>query len=277
MKKILFITDAVSFNGTSLEFACYLCNLTHSKLTGVFLENQVMELRSAEDIREMAVGKPVPGIEPEDQKDLFRDKNIERFKNICESNGVNCLVHMDKGMPATEVIQESRYADLIVLDAATSFSWKPESVPTAFVKEVLEKSECPVILAPESFDGVDEIVFTYNGSCSSVFAMKQFANMFPELGTCKATVLSVTGIGKPIKGDESKLREWLDTHYTNAEIQLVEDERVSARLLEFMISKEKVFIVMGAYGRSILSTVFVPNPASLVVKLVTRPFFITHY
>jgi hypothetical protein len=132
-------------------------------------------------------------------------------------------------------------------------------------------------LAPESFEGVDEIVFTYNGSCSSVFAMKQFANMFPELGTCKATVLSITGTGRPIRGDESRLKEWLDTHYTNAEIQLVEDERVSTRLLEFMISKEKVFIVMGAYGRGILSNVFIPNPASLVVKLVTRPFFITHY
>ncbi|MFX1704919.1 hypothetical protein PV783_13240 [Chitinophaga sp. CC14] len=277
MKKILFITDAVSFNGPSLEFACYLCNLTHSKLTGVFLENQVLELRSAEDIREIAIGKPVPGIALEDQKNLFRDKNIDRFKNICESNGVNCLVHLDAGMPVTEVVKESRYADLIVLDAATSFSWKPESIPTAFVKEVLEKSECPVVIAPEDFDGVDEIIFTYNGSCSSVFAMKQFTNLFPQLGACKATVLSITETGKPIKGDEARLREWLDTHYNNAEIQAVEDESVSTRLLEFMFSKEKVFIVMGAYGRSVLSTAFVPNPATLVVKLVTQPVFITHY
>lgn len=277
MKKILYVTDAVSFNGASLEFACYLCNLTHSKLTGVFLENQVLELRSAEDIREIAVGKTVPGIALEDQKDLFRDKNIDRFKHICEANGVNCLIHKDTGMPVTEVVKESRYADLIVLDAATSFSWKPEGIPTAFVKEVLEKSECPVVIAPEDFNGVDEIVFAYNGSCSSVFAMKQFTALFPQLGNCKATVLSVTESGGPVRGDETKLREWLDTHYTNIEILVVKDESVSTRLLEFMFSKEKIFIVMGAYGRNILSTAFVPNPATLVVKLVTQPIFITHY
>jgi len=277
MEKILFISDAVAMSRQCLDFSCYLGNLTHSKVTGVFLENQEMELRSGETLEEMAVCAPVPGVPFNIQKQLYRDGNISLFKNICESNGVNCEIHKNLGMPVAEVLMESRYADLLVVDAATSFSWRSEGVPTAFVKEVLEKAECPVIIAPSAFDGIDEVVFTYNGSSSSMFAMKQFAHLFPALSQIKVTVLSITENGKQIKGSKARLEEWLAVHYENAEILVIEDSNVRGRLMEYMFGKENVFIVMGAYGRSLLSKVVIPNPAEPLIKLVSQPIFIAHY
>ena len=277
MEKILFISDAVAISRQCLDFSCYLSNLTHSKVTGVFLENQEMELRSSEAIQEMAVCSPVPGVPLNVQKQLYRDENISLFKNICESNGVNCEVHKNQGMPVAEVLMESRYADLLVVDAATSFSWKSEGTPTAFVKEVLEKSECPVIIAPSAFDGIDEVVFTYNGSSSSMFAMKQFAHLFPALSHIKVTVLSITESGKQIKGNKARLEEWLNAHYENAEVLVIEDANVRRRLMEYMFGKENVFIVMGAYGRSLISKVVIPNPADPLIELVSQPIFIAHY
>lgn len=277
MEKILYVTDAVKMNRQCLEFACYISNLTHSALTGVFLENRVLELRSSEALREMAVCEPVPGARLEEQKELYRDENIAHFKNICEMNGVNCYIHQDPGMPLAEVERESRYADVMIVDAATSFSWQPEPAPTVFTREVLEKSECPVIIAPESFNGINEIVLTYNGSSSSVFAIKQFTHLFPALRDCQVTVLNITDPGKAIKGDKEKLEEWLSAHYENVSLLVLEDTNVKARLLEYLFGKEKIFIVMGAFGRSLLSNVIIPNPATPVVELVTQPIFIAHH
>ncbi|CAL1518877.1 hypothetical protein [Chitinophaga sp. MM2321] len=277
MEKILFITDAVTFRRESLDFACFLASLTHSSITGVFLQNQELELRSSEAIQEMAVCAPVRGISPDVQKELYRDENIALFTGICESNGVKCMVHKDAGMPVAEVLKESRYADLLVVDIATSFTWKPESSPTAFVKEVLEKSECPVVIAPANFDGIDELIFTYNGSSSSMFAIKQFAHLFPALSHCKVTVLSIIDTGKHIRGDRERLEEWLKAHYENAEILLLEDTNVRKRLMEYLFGREKVFIVMGAFGRNLLSNVVVPNPAASILKIVTQSIFISHY
>ncbi|MGO4292174.1 hypothetical protein [Chitinophaga sp. RAB17] len=277
MEKILFISDAVTMSRECLDFSCYLGNLTHSKVTGIFLENQELELRSSEDIQEIAVCAPVPGVSLDVQKQLYRDENISLFKNICEANGVNCDIHKNLGMPVAEVLKESRYADLLVVDAATSFSWRPESSPTAFVKEILEKSECPVIIAPSNFDGIDEVIFTFNGSSSSMFAMKQFAHLFPALRHSKVTVLSVTETANQIKGDRARLEEWLSVHFENAKLIVLEDTNVSGRLMEYLLCKENVFIVMGAYGRSLLSKVVFQNPADPVVKLVTQPIFISHH
>ena len=39
MKKILVAIHAKQINANVFDFACYIAKLTHSKLTGVFLEN----------------------------------------------------------------------------------------------------------------------------------------------------------------------------------------------------------------------------------------------
>ncbi|MBC9929437.1 universal stress protein [Chitinophaga qingshengii] len=277
MEKILFITDAVCMSKSCLDFACYLGNLTHSRLTGVFLENQEMELRSVDEIREKGVIAPVPGARIEQQKELYRDENIKRFSDHCENSGVNCVIHQHTGIPLTAVLRESRYADLLVVDGSTSFSWRRESTPTSFVEEILEKAECPVFIAPENFEGIDEIIFTYNGSHAAMYAIKQFTYLLPQLFGVKATLLSVTPKGQPIKGDREKLEEWLHMHYVDSSLEILEDNNVQATLMEYLFMKEKVMIVMGAFGRNQLSNLFVPNPMKPVVKLVSQPVFVAHH
>ncbi|MEC5142480.1 universal stress protein [Chitinophaga sp. 212800010-3] len=277
MEKILYVTDAVKLNRVALEFACYLCNLTHSKLTGVFLENKELELRSGEYIREMAEIPEVPGAELAGQKELYRDDSICRFRNICEVNGVNNITHTMPGLPSVEVIKESRYADLIVIDASSSFSWKTEAIPSSFVRSVLRQAECPVVLAPESFDGIDEIVFAYNGSRASMFAIKQFTYLFPQFRGHRVKLLSIIEERKTVRGDEEKLKEWLDCHYEKVSVTISKDDNMKAGLLEKLFGNDSTFIVMGAFGRSSLAELFIPNPAIPVVKLVTQPIFISHY
>ena len=277
MEKLRFISDAVALNKQCLDFACYLGNLTRSKVTGVFLENQELELRSGESLREIAVCAPVPGTPLDVQKQLYRDENISLFKNICTTGGVTYEIHTNTGMPAAEVIKESRYADLLVMDATTSFSWKPENIPTAFAREVLEKSECPVVIAPTEFDGIDEIVFAYNGSKSSMFAIKQFAHLFPLLRQKKVTVLGITEAARPVKGYNDLFDEWLHIHYDQVEMMMIEDDNVRGALMEYLFGREKVFIVMGAYGRGLLSTIILPNPAAPIIDLINQPVFIAHY
>ncbi|GEP93601.1 hypothetical protein SAMN05660909_05512 [Chitinophaga terrae (ex Kim and Jung 2007)] len=277
MEKILFISDAVSMSRECLNFSCYLGNLTHSKVTGVFLENLDSELRSSEDLAEIAVCAPTPGASPDEQKRKYREENISLFRNICESNGVNCEIHKNKGIPANEVIKESKYADLLVIDSTTSFSWKSESNPTSFVKEILERAECPVVIAPTTFQGIDEIVFTYNGSMSSMFAIKQFTYLLPAFNENKVTVLSVVKPGERLKGDEQMLQEWLNIHYESADLLIIEDTNIRTGLLGELLTRENAFVVMGAYGRSLLSNRVIPNPAEPVIKLISQPIFISHY
>jgi hypothetical protein len=276
MEKILYVTDAVKLDIHNLDFACFLCNLTHSKLTGVFLKNEVKEERTAGKIRETAIASATPGATVKELKDAYCEDNISIFKNACEVRGVNYTVHEDAGIPLKEVIAESRYADLMLVDPATSFSRKREIAPSGFIQTLFAEAECPVIIAPYIFDGIDKIIFTFDGSASSVYAIKQFTYIFAELSDRKACILNVSPPGKANAANNNKLNEWLRTHYSDTEIVVLEDKDVKRRLPEYLLAQKNAFVVMGAYGRNLLSSFVTPSHATPVVDLTVHPVFITH-
>jgi nucleotide-binding universal stress UspA family protein len=276
MEKILFAIDAVNIDMTALDFACYIGRLTHSKITGVFLENLV----SREEVVVKAIHSGV-----EEGSDFFYEsydkamvieKNIAFFKEACENRSLKYNIHRDRGVPAQEIIQESRYADLIIVDAATSFRKTHEGAPSEFVKDMLREAECPVIIAPESFNGIDEIVFTYNGSKSSVFAIKQFTYLFPELDDKKIMVLQINKEGLWAHPDKYNFKEWMRNHYSSVGFEVLKGD-TDDKLFDYLFKRKNVFIVMGAYGRSAISRFFQGSHADMIIKTVTQPVFIAHY
>jgi len=279
MKKILLAIDAIAPDMAALDFACYLGRLTHSYVTGVFLENLAAEERP---VLKQAHGMHYLDWQVDEQSDEYIaksklvEKNISMCREACINRGVHFKVHRDRGVPAREIIDESRYADLIIADASTSFKKIYEGSPTEFVRDVLKDAECPVLIAPERFDGVDQLIFTYNGSSSSMFAIRQFTYLFPEFRNKQVIILQVSEDGHPLQADKYKFREWLKEHYMNINF---EESRgtVTAVLMDYLFTRKNSFVVMGAYGRSAVSLFFKKSHADLLIKTVTQPIFITHY
>ncbi len=278
MEKILLAIDAMKPDIKSLDFACYLANLTHSKITGIFLENLVSVENPEKIFPEMRSGQIVTADNYSviEQKETCCEENINRFNEACGKRGVKHTIHRDRGVPAEEMIEESRFADMIIIDAETSFTKRYEGAPTKFVKEVLENAECPVIISPVDFNGINEIVFTYDGSRSSAFAIKQFTYLLPELKDKKITILQVNKENNKIIREKYKLKEWLKGHYSNIGFTLLEGDP-KFELFTYLLNKRNIFVVMGAYGRNLLSHFFNRSHAELVVMVIDKPVFIAHY
>jgi nucleotide-binding universal stress UspA family protein len=279
MQNILIALDATDIDMQTLDFACYLGRLTRSKITGIFLENLVADNKPA--FKRMH-GATFVDWQVDETDPLFRQKkelieaNIALFTTACEKRGVRSSIHRNEGVPASEIIAESRFADLVVVDAATSFKKIFEGSPTHFVKDILKDAECPVIIAPESFEGIDEIVFTYDGSASSVFAMKQFTYLFTELDDKKVTVFHVNENAEWSAEEKHRLSGWLQSHYSIIGFQTAEGD-ASYEMLAYLLRKKNVFIVMGAYGRNAFSRYFKHSRADILVKTITQPMFIAHH
>jgi nucleotide-binding universal stress UspA family protein len=148
-------------------------------------------------------------------------------------------------------------------------------MPSHFVKDVLEGSECPVLVAPYSFSSVEEVILTYDGTDSSVFAIRQFAHLFPGLADKKVVVVSVRdGEGTTLE-QQFKIKEWLKAHFPQAEFVVLRGS-ASDELFGYLIDKKNALVVMGAYGRKMFSRFFKPSQARLVMKSVNLPVFIAH-
>jgi len=279
MQKILLAIDAVNINMAALDFACYLGRLTNSRITAVFLENLVADeklvLEKAYGTRYVDWKIDESSASYQDKRQLI-EKNISLFKEACENRSVRYNIHRDRGTPAPEIIAESRYADLVIVDASTSFTKRYDGSPGKFVKDILKESECPVIIAPGTFDGIDEIIFTYDSSKSAAFAIKQFTYLFPEFDDRKVIILQVNNEGVWADQDKYNFREWLQTRYSTMVFEVMKGN-TEDKLFDYIFKRKNVFVVMGAYGRSSVSKFFKASHADLLIRTITQPIFIAHY
>jgi nucleotide-binding universal stress UspA family protein len=261
MEKILLAMDAVNLNTNAIDFACFIAKLTHSRLTGVFLEGLLDErplVLVGDDIQEAV------------------DANIRRFREACVCRNTLSLVHRDRGVPLSEVNAESRFADLIIVDPETAFCKKDVTIPGRFVKDVLRSAECPVLITPYNFEALDEIILTYDGSASSVFAIKEFTHLFPDFRRKKTTVVSIRRDGADALEEQFKMKEWLRAHYEDLHFE-IRDGQATDELFGYLIEKKDAIVVMGAYGRNLVSSFFRPSRANLLVKTINLPIFIAHH
>lgn len=279
MEYILLAMDPEKPNWNTLDFACDMAKLTGSRLTAVFLENMVSEEKLV--VKKMYEGTyvdwEIDKNSPRYQEKMkLIDQNTDEFKSRCAAHGVAGNIHYDKDFPDRDLIKETRFADILILDPGMSFKKHIKQMPTGFAKKVLEESECPVIIAPYEFNSIDDLIFAYDGSSSAVFALKQFIHLFPAFENKKMTVLLVDeDPDAPVKGTR-EVEELLKSHFTEVQLKVLQG-KADEELFKYLLNKKNSFVIMGSYGRGLVSSLFKHSTAELMIKTINLPMFIAHH
>src|SRR5690606_10211168 len=116
-----------------------------------------------------------------------------------------------------------------------------------------------------SFDSITEIIFAYDGSASAIHAIKQFSYLFPGLSDCMLTILQVSDESPAPLIEKKKLIEFLQAHYSSIGYRILEG-KASHELFRFLHDKKNLFVVMGAYGRRNLATLFRHSTADRLLQ-----------
>jgi len=281
MEKILLAVGGNEQNTYAIDFACYLAKLTDSLLTGVFLEGdpdgsgpEVIPVDEPELLH--LDGPPIAGctlVKATGGDPVLQ--HVNRFREACCSREVPARVHRDRGVPLEEMILESRFSDLIVIDPETSFQRAEREFAGHFIQEVLPAAECPVVVSPYHFERMDEVIFAYDGSASSVFAIKQFTYLFPMFKNKKAVMVNVNKEERSAINEQFKMKEWLSAHYQDVNFVILSGN-ANDELFGYLLGKKNAIVVLGAYGRGILSRFLKPSHANLLLRTINLPIFIAH-
>lgn len=276
MEKILLMMDGLDVNINTIRFACYLSRLTHSKLTGIFIENPV-EQEEITIARAETADTLVESIyvkKTREDNERIKEENIHIFQDVVEQEDIETFIDADETLTTIDVVHKTRFSDILVIDGK-AFQELYEEVPNSFVKEVLQEAECPVVIAPEEFDSIDDIVFCYNGMKSSVFAMKQFTYLFPELRNKRVKVINLSSDQEISEDDEKAITGWLGYHYKDVEFTTLGNDALNA-FFTYLLKKKNDFVVMGAYGKGLLAAFF-ETRAEERARTTRLPLFIAHY
>ncbi|HSC40426.1 MAG TPA: universal stress protein [Chitinophagaceae bacterium] len=277
MKKIIAAFDGLRFSESTLEYAIYLAKQYDAHVTGVFLR-EVTKLGFA--LYETVVSQSHAGKNIMNEIDRTDAETLHQatvlFESRCEAAGVPYTIHRDRKNAVKELVHESVFADLLLVDAWETFSYVEVSMPGWFIRNVLHEAQCPVMVVPKKFHPVRKIVFLYDGTPSSMHAIKMFSYLLTEKKNLPTELLCAKHAEASLHlPDNSLLKEWMKRHFPKTEYKVLKG--TEKELIALLANEDPgVLVVAGAYHRSHLSMWFRQSLANLLIRETTTPVFISH-
>ncbi len=273
MKKIIIALDGRHFPHGAFEFAKSINASSPVLLAGVFLSpvdySKVLAYTGMEGLTMM------PEWLERNNDDQVVSKNITSFKESCIAEGIEYRIHNDTSLMAiATLIEETRFADVLLVSSDLFYENVQKEQPNFYLEEVLKKAECPVMLIPENYEEPGQVILTYDGTESSVFAIKQFGYVFPELSKNEAILLSIAEHDEGLP-EYGLITELVARHFLNLKIQTLSMTN-KKEFTNWVADKAYSFIVMGAFSRSLFSQLFKRSFASKVIHDIKMPLFISH-
>lgn len=274
MKKILLAFDGNHFSEAALDFARKINDKESILLVGAFLPQVDYANLWSFAGNEGGGAKVIPLLEDSTTKEV--QYNIHRFESYCRHNKINFRTHssyLDFAMP--ELKKESRFTDLLIVSSQEFYKQAGTDLSNLYLKEILHDLECPLLVIPEKHVFPAANILTYDGSASSVFAIRQFAYLFPEWTQYPTTILYTTTKEEETWPHEKQIKELMKAHFSQVNWQLLflpEKSMFSAWLME----NETAIVVSGSFGRSGLSMMFKKSFITDAINEHQLPVFITH-
>lgn len=270
MKKILVILNESHISQHVIQRAVAIASQTGSFVEAIFLN----------DIDYLDIGYPFPNdlfLTGERLSTNYRTDEAMRmlkmdagaFEQRCTEAGIEYKIEIDRNVSVKHLLELSSFADLIITDSVVDSN-------EYSLKDVLADAHCPVLLVSRSSEAIEQIFVAYDGRPSGMHAIKMFRYLFPELRNLPVKFLHFAAESVMKMPNEEEAKTWAGKHFTNVEFLHIEGNARKELAEHIKPGAEKCVVVMGAYGRSSVSRLFLKSMAESVIDGTDASVFISH-
>ncbi|HVM89618.1 MAG TPA: hypothetical protein VMT76_15625 [Puia sp.] len=272
MKKIAFVCDGGNFPNGAFEFLKMLNNTEPVSVRGIFFEP--VDFQQLVSVSYIPVASPYVKLKEEERALVKKSK--QDFARRCESAHINYSIDDREQEWVAEVFaKETRFADIAVMSEELFCSDFSTSQPNVLMQEALRMAECPVVLVPENFKLLDRILVAYDGKKESMFALKQFCYVLPQLVDKPVELVYVKKEENEEIPDIDLLKEYSRIHFGSLGITKLHFN-AHKYFSSWTEDKKNGMLVSGSYSRSTVSNFLKSSFATQVVHDHKMPVFIAH-
>jgi nucleotide-binding universal stress UspA family protein len=277
MNKVIAALDGLKLSESTVDYSLYLAKEFNAHIVAAFLEEMVYHARPQmeEDFVFTYWADIDTAVKKEEQIRTSSQKKLEaRF----EDAGVHYNIHKDKLIALKSLINESYYADLLVIDANETFSNWDTAKPSHFLKHVLSDAACPVLVVPAEFKPIQRFVFAYDGTPAAIYAIRQFTYLFPVKEDQQVEILMVTDDRHSNHfPNQYLLKELLRRKYKTVLQSIVKSDDIDDAFITHLETENKnCALILGAYERSSFSRWLYQSIADSLIAQLEIPLFIAH-
>ncbi len=277
MKKFIAAFDGLRFSESAMEYAILLAKQSSAHLVGVFLDDY---LRHSYKIYDLVTKESSPEVKQkklEEKDNATRTAAVNKFENACRKAGMNYSIHHDRDTAIHELLHESIYADLLIVNSSETLTAYTEKIPSEFIRELLSHVQCPVLIVPPKFKPIEKLILLYDGEPTSVYAIKMFSYMLASLKQIPTEVITVkSGKQTRIVPDKKLMKEFMKRHFPHATYSVFKGLPEIAIINYLKKQKGNSLIILGAYRRSTVSRWFRASMADVLMSDLKLPLFIAH-
>ncbi|ATL48737.1 hypothetical protein COR50_17075 [Chitinophaga caeni] len=269
--------DALHFREEELDYFYKVSQQLDGELTVLFLrDNTGFAIPASNPTAETDVEFVEQMIQKKmsQQQEAYIEK-CKEFIDACNRKNYKVTLQEVHEWSTETIVYESMFADLLLVNYYTTQVPLHEKGISGFIEDVLINASCPVIITPDEYKPIDEIVFTYNGTKSSMFAIKRWTQIFQNLDEIPIRVIYVEENNSKEVPGKSFLDKYLSVHFKNVSYMKLEGEPSNA-IYSFLAHKVNCMVTFGAFGRSRLSRFFRKSQSEKVIKMLNIPIFVTH-
>jgi nucleotide-binding universal stress UspA family protein len=277
MRKIIAVFDGLKFSAATASYAIAIAKQSGADLIGISLEDFTYRSFKFYDI----VGKK--GVSDAKMKHLTekdkktRKMSVIKFGAACEDAGINYSIHHDTSVAIQELLHESIYADMIIIESAETLTKYAEDLPTRFIRDLLTDVECPVLLVPNEYKPIQKISLLYDGEPTSVYAIKMLSYILESFKNLPIEVITVKNPKQILNVPDNRImREFMKSHFSEVVYTVLKglpEEEITKHLKK---NKLNSLVVLGAYRRSRVSRWFKESMADVLMKQLKLPLFVAH-
>jgi nucleotide-binding universal stress UspA family protein len=272
MKKILVLLNAGYIPHHVITNAINIAGKTSSSIYAVILNdlNTDVEFDYPFPNDLTLTGTRISKAEADSENRKRIESELQIFRDECELAGIEYYFEIDQNVSLKHLIELSKYSDFILVDA------KSDSDAYS-LKNVLIDAHCPVLLMSREAEPVARAVLLYDGSSSSIYAIKMFSYLFPEWSNLPTTIVYVS----PSEDEENlpqqdDFQSWLSKHFTNVQIAVLHGKKPEQIFNFISTDTSHTIAVMGAYGENAIHRIFHKSLAESVLNNTHASIFIAH-
>jgi nucleotide-binding universal stress UspA family protein len=277
MKKIIAAFDGLKYAESTRDYAVNIAKQTNAHLVGAFLDDSLHTSYKIYDIL-VADGNSAAKLKVLEQKDAdTRKKASADFEKYCELAKLEFTVHHDKKIAIHELIHESIYTDMVIINAHETLTHYTEKAPTRFIREFLIDAQCPALVVPQKYKPIEKLILLYDGKPTSMHALKTFSYLLPSLKHLETEVIVVKEVGNTLHVPDYKLmKEFMKRHFPKATYTVIKGLAEIEIVSHLQQEKANALVVLGAYKRGAVSRWFRESMADVLMRTMKMPLFIAH-
>lgn len=276
MQKIAVIFDGLRFSESTLQYAITLAKKGSSHVVALFLND--FTYNSFNMYQLMRQGASENEISDFEERDWIKRETLGRYVTAAfEKAGLSNTVHHNGNVAIQDVLHESVYTDLIIIDIHETFTQEKKLPPTQFIRDLLTDVQCPVLVIPSEYREIKKAVLLYDGDPPSVYAIKMADYLIPWIKELPIEVLTVNHTHEINHlNDNNLMKEFMESHFPDAIHKVMPGQPETLIVDQLKEQEPGTLVILGAYRKSAVSRWFRMSMADVLMGSLQLPLFIAH-